>query len=224
MHIYFNGDSNMAGAEIESGKPTIASTISRRLRANKTINHAFTGASNDYIYRTTMEYLQNNTPDFVVIGVTEMGRGEWLVPWYGELQYMQVNNLEMVDDSMIDGSGLRNRYNHWKEFQQTTKPFHESQAWYWHEKYYNLHTMLQWMKIPHIFFHAFHTFRIYSKAYQLDWHGSFVEPYTIGETYIKWCGKNGYKEITPGQHHYDSDAQRAWADRLLSHATREGIL
>ena len=100
MHLYFNGDSNMSGEEIVEGD-TISSKVSERLGATKIVNHALSGASNDYIYRTTTEYLTLNTPDFVLIGVTEMGRGEWLLPWNDGLEYIDIrkdiNNKEDVN-------------------------------------------------------------------------------------------------------------------------------
>lgn len=223
MHLYFNGDSNMSGEEIVEGD-TISSKVSERLGATKIVNHALSGASNDYIYRTTMEYLTLNTPDFVLIGVTEMGRGEWLLPWNDGLEYIQLNNIGVGKLEIIKEMGLENRFEHWKEYQKISKPYHESQAWYWHEKYYNLHKLLQYKGIKHLFFHAFHTFRVYDKKYQLDWEGSFYEPYTIGSTYIKWCEKNGYKEMTPGFHHYESSAQAAWAEKMIEHAQINGVL
>ena len=214
MKILINGDSNMSGEELEDRGLSIGSQLCQILGGEE-INLALTGASNDRIYDTTLEYINKNpAPNLIVIGWSEMCRVQWFLTDQGP-EFVEINNL---------GVGRReyppeydDRLKHWFTVADNTD-YRNALSYYWHERIYNLHKLLEFRKIPHIFFHAFHNFKI---QHQLNWSNRFMEPYhwcytnNIGYlSYTQWSAHNGYKEITPGWYHYEPVAQRAWAERL----------
>jgi len=71
MKLYTNGDSFTYGAELEDRAQAWPYLVS-----SNAVNDAQPGASNDYIVRTTVEYLEQNTPDLVIIGWTTPDRLE----------------------------------------------------------------------------------------------------------------------------------------------------
>ena len=59
MRILYNGDSNMAGSELESTDLGMANKLSQLLNARHVINLATDGASNDLVYDSTLKFLEN---------------------------------------------------------------------------------------------------------------------------------------------------------------------
>ena len=208
MKILFNGDSNVAGEELVDRSKSMAGIIAQHYNA-ESINLALSGASNERIYNTTIEYLANNpAPDLVVIGWSEHGREQW----YYNGQFHEVNNLG-VGSSLPDQ--LKRRYQFWKHHIQTDPEWFKVMSMYWHNKIYNLHTMLQEKKIPHYFFNAFFAFP-HPTNQQLDWQGQFFCPYHQNMCYVNWCVEHGFEEITPGWQHFNEDAHLKWGERLIS--------
>ena len=220
MNILLNGDSNMSGEELRNKEDSIGSQLCKMLNGTET-NLALSGASNDYIYDSTIEYLKTNTPDLIVIGWTEMARVQWYLETEGEGAFWEINNLRVGRPVPPEYQG---RYDHWCKWMQKTEYYHNTMSFYWHEKIYNLHSILRYKKIPHVFFNAFHSFKIYEPQWQLAWHNSFIGPYDWPSTYVNWCTDQGYKEITPGFHHYEPAGQRAWAERIYNHIIDNKII
>lgn len=195
-------------------------------------NHAFGGASNDRIYDTTMEWLFDRStrkiqlkqrPSLVVIGWTQVNRIQWfLVDQWDSGEFWEINNIGV-------GIPLPDQYQARYDFWQTH--IHKDGHWrvvmsnYWHNKIYNLHSMLDYFAIPHLFFNAFDPFSTENLLPdQRQWDGCFMTPYDDTDAYIPWCFRNGYQEITPGWHHFREDAQAAWAERMCSHIKEHRIL
>lgn len=211
MKILINGDSNMCGEELDDRSMGIGSQLCQIL-GGKEINLAISGSSNDRIYDSTLEYIYKNpAPDLIVIGWSEMARVQWFMTDVEPVGFVEINNL---------GVGRReyppeyeNRLRHWHAVADNLDN-RAALSYYWHERIYNLHKLLEHRKIPHVFFHAFHDFKIHYTQNQLDWSNRFMEPYHWDNTYTHWCANNGYKEITPGWYHYEPAGQRAWSERL----------
>lgn len=214
MKILFNGDSNMCGEELEDRSLGIAPQLCRLLQSQGE-NLSLTGASNDRIYDTTMNYVKNNpAPDLIVIGWSEHARVQWFMTDQGGPEWIEINNLSV--GSREPPAEYRMRLQHWY---QTADNFdyRVGLSHYWHQKIYNLHKYLQYLKIPHVFFNAFHDFRVENPEFQLDWSNNFVNPYSVHNTYVNWCDQQGHKQITPGWYHYGPAAQLAWAEKLHAH-------
>lgn len=92
MLIYFNGDSNVAGAELDDpDNESMAAVISQHFNADRVVD-ALNGASNDRIYDTTLRYIENNAaPDLVIIGWSE----HWREQWYLDGEFHEVNHIEV---------------------------------------------------------------------------------------------------------------------------------
>ena len=76
MHILFNGDSNLSGEELEDPASNMSNEIARHFNATST-NLSLSGAGNDYIYDTTIDYLKNNpnyTKGHMPVNVASFGQ------------------------------------------------------------------------------------------------------------------------------------------------------
>jgi len=207
MKILFNGDSNMAGEELEDQSKSMSGIIANHFDA-ESVNLSLSGASNERIYNTTMAYLEKNpTPDLVVIGWSEHGREQW----YLNGEFHEVNNLG-VGSNLPDQ--LRRRYQFWKNYIQRDEHWFRVMGLYWHNKIFNLHTMLLEKNIPHYFFNVFFAFP-HTEKEKLDWKNHFFRPYSQNMCYVTWCLENGFEEITPGWQHFDESAHAAWAQEIL---------
>lgn len=213
----FNGDSNVAGCELENpSKESMAAVISQHYDA-KCVNLSIDGASNDRIYDSTVEYLRTNSPpDFIMIGWTEHGREQW----YLNGKMHEINQLDVGERVPEE---YRRRYQFWKNNIKIDSDWHRVLGFYWHNKIYNLHIMLREKNIAHYFFNAFFAFHIPVEQH-LDWHNNFYRPYWQNCTYVNWCIENDFKEITPGWLHFNADAHKSWAEELISIMTQDHIL
>jgi hypothetical protein len=210
MHILFNGDSNMSGEELEDPSLGMASVIASHFDATF-VNLAVSGASNDLIYNSTLEYLDKNPkPDLVVIGWTEHGREQW----YFDGKFHEINQLDV---GQRVPEQFRRRYQFWKNHIQKEGEWHRVMGYYWHNKIYNLHLILQERKIIHLFFNAFNAFQIEKESEWLPWNHTFFRPYHQNLCYVNWCNERGYKEITPGWQHYDQNAHTAWGETMIDY-------
>lgn len=229
--IYFNGDSNVAGSELTDPDLGMTGCLARRLGLPYT-NHAFGGASNDRIYDTTMEALFDRTtqkiklkqrPNLVVIGWTQVNRIQWfLIDQWQSGEFWEINNIG-VGIPLPDE--FQTRYDFWRKHIDKDGHWRLVMNNYWHNKIYNLHSILQYFSVPHLFFNAFDPFNTENLLPdQQQWHGCFMSPYDDSRAYIPWCFRNDYQEITPGWHHFREDAQSAWADEMLTHIKQNQIV
>ena len=214
MHILFNGDSNMNGEELSDRSRSMAGAMTTLLGATAT-NLAVSGASNDLIYNSTLDYLQNHpAPDLIVIGWTEHGREQW----YFDGKFHEINQLDV---GQRIPEQFRRRYQFWKNHIQKEGEWHRVMGYYWQNKIYNLHLMLKEKNIPHLFFNAFNAFQVANPAEQLDWDNNFFHPYHQNLCYINYCIEHEFEEITPGWQHYTEPAHESWANTLVNYMKQQ---
>ena len=175
---------------------------------------AESGSSNARILRTTYEYLENNRPDFVVIGWATWEREEWL----HEGKYYQITGSGYAE---LPTPELVEKYKYWVT-QQLVPDVMNHKAIYIHRDIRNLHLKLQELGIPHLFFNTFSSFQNFKNLHyllpdseMLDWSGSYVEPYKDELTYYHWLKARNYQTVAPGSHHYGPAGHEAWANLLF---------
>lgn len=221
----------MAGTELTNPDLGMTGCLARKLDMPYE-NQAFGGASNDRIYDTTMEALFDRSsgrpqlrwrPDLVVIGWTQFSRVQWfLVDQWDQGDFWEVNNLGV---GMPVPEQYQSRYEFWKTDIRYDAHWDAVLGKYWHNKIFNLHCMLDYFKIPHLFFNAFQCFLTHGLTLdQQQWNGSFMSPYNDDLCYVPWCFRQGYQEITPGWNHFQEDAHSEWADVIDQHLKHHHIL
>lgn len=218
----------MCGAELNDKSLSVNSQLCRLLGGAKEINIALTGCSNDRIYDTTMEYINNNpAPDFVIIGWSDMMRVQWFLTEQAEQEpgFREVNCMGVYVGPDRIPVQYENRLAHWKLISEISNT-RTALGYYWHERIYNLHKYLEYKNIPHVFFHAFEPFNVYQNEtkYKLDWNNQFMTPYYPDISYVHWCHAQGYKEITPGWCHYEPAGQLAWATKVYNYIIQHKLL
>lgn len=221
MKILFNGDSNMCGEELDDRSLGIAPQLCNLL-GGQGVNLSLSGSSNDRIYESTLDYIKNNSaPDLVVIGWSEYARVQWFLTDQGYPEWLEINNLGI--GKREPPAEYNQRLEHWHQTANNLE-YRTGMTLYWHERIYNLHKYLEHLKIPHVFFHAFHDFKVHQFQYHLDWDNKFMDPYNWDNTYVHWCAQQGYKEITPGWYHYEPAGQLAWAEKLHAYIKAHNIV
>lgn len=224
MILYVNGDSHSAGAEAvvpycfaeddylyrglgrrphpDNERASYGCLIANHLNA---ILHcdAESASSNSRIIRTTRDYLQEYTPDIIIIGWSTWEREEWLL----NDTYWQVNAGGISHDWPNE---IKERY---KKYVVSINWQHcEQKA---HDEIYAFHQELKNQNIKHLFFNCYSDF---VNQPMLDWDDCYVEPYDPDMTYWKWLTNNGFK--SNASYHFRADAHEKWAEFLLPHLTR----
>jgi hypothetical protein len=242
--LYANGDSHTAGAELvhnfdgrlvvfkedDSSYWPLAGTAEGRaphpeclklsygqLLANKMgydfVCDAQSGSSNARILRTTYDYLENNRPNFVVIGWASWEREEW---WHEGKAYQITGSgyAELPTKELVE------QYKYWVT-QQLVPDVMNHKAVNTHLEFFKLHTKLQELGIPHLFFNTFGSFQnlkhlkyLLPESQEREWDDSYVDPYTDAMTYYHWLKARNYQTVAPGSHHYGPAGHEAWADLL----------
>jgi len=209
MVIYVNGDSNTAGAELDKTAKNFCELVAEKYNV-KLVNQAISGASNDYILRTSCEFIEQFNPKLVIIGWTTWEREEWL---YNN-QYVQIN----ASCNFLD-SDLKQRYKDWVLANTQDKMILKGQEW--HRKIYQFHNQLNSLDIPHIFFHSYFSFFV-DKDNEQDWNTNFISPYNHEASYF-WTLKNqGY--IPTKSLHFGADGHAAWAKLLIDYIDKNAYL
>lgn len=236
MLIYFNGDSNTAGTELED--PAVqgfAGKLAKKLGASKIINHAIPGASNDKILRTTEAYLRDcanekQYPDLIVIGWSEPGR----VDWYYNGEYNSLNRLDVMISQNVKTDV--NRYNYWQMYQGHNFDYNYQMCKYYNTRIHNLHLELTDLNIPHVFFNALVSLTNntdknkmmlspqHGPFWELDWNDCYRWPYDGGHAMCDYAIKGGHTELTPGQRHYGELFQEEWAQILFDYIGQKKII
>jgi len=235
MVLYANGCSHTAAAEavveasfaVDDGKNGIdrrphplnlaaswcthlARDLSRTL-----VCDAESASSNDRIIRTTREWIANN-PDklsntFMVIQWTTWEREEWLHQgtWY------------QVNSSGVDWvpTELQQRYKQFVIDVDWTK-----KTWEWHQKIWALHTELQDLKIPHLFYNAYSTFDgiIARRHTEALWGTSYLDPYSDQHSYNAILQQNGH--VPTKWYHFDAKGHCFWAQYLLQYIKQNNLV
>ena len=216
MLIYFNGDSNTSGMELDDpSTQSFSAHLSRKLNANY-INHSVPGGSNEMIFRTTYQYLdqckqQNTRPDLIIIGWTESCREDWFV----DGKYMSIDSLGI--NRPVDSEARYQDY-----FRRTRNMNYRHHVFqFYNAKIFDFHLELQNLGIPHLFFNAIECFNRWEHSddlvHRFDWGKNFYHPYNQEFAMRHYAIARDYEEITPGWHHFKENFQIVWADLLHEH-------
>ena len=223
MILYVNGDSHSAGAEAvndycfaeddpfyhalgriphpDNERVSYGCNIANELFA---VLHcdAESASSNSRIIRTTREYLETITPDFVIIGWSTWEREEWL----HDGVYWQINAGGIGQDWP---DPVKEQYRdyvvnlNWSERTRSA-----------HQQIHAFHTELLDLGIPHLFFNTYNDFHT---EQPVNWHDSYIDPYNPDMTYWKWLTDQGFQSNS--SFHFRADAHRKWAEFLLPRLT-----
>jgi hypothetical protein len=172
---------------------------------------AESAASNDRIIRTTRDWIANNPEQlnnvFMVLQWTTWEREEWLHEgtWY----QVNASGADQVPE----------------ELQQRYKQFVIGVNWEiktreCHKKIWTLHTELQSLNIPHLFYSSFSTFSgIYNRH---DWGVSYLEPYNQSGSYAAILQQNGHTHTK--WYHFDAKGHCFWAQNLLQYIKQNNLV
>ena len=220
MILYVNGVSHCAGAEAVNShafaeddplyynlgrRPhpdnerasygcSLANTVGAILHCD-----AESASSNDRIIRTTYNYLQEHTPDLIIIGWGTWEREEWL--YKGTYYQVTASGTDSVPDE------LKQRYKEWVSTRILDSELSDQAQ----IKIWQLHETLDSKHIPHVFFNTFSC--LHSQDHK-DWNGSYLAPYDQTQTYHDWCIAQGFKPNSG--YHFGPNAHDAWAIRLTN--------
>ena len=231
MILYANGCSHTAAAEavvpdafaVDNGREGIdrrphpanlaaswCSLLAQHLGMDL-ICDAESASSNDRIARTTREWISSN-PDqlrrvFMVIQWTTWEREEWLHrdTWY------QVNSSGQ-DWVPRD---LQQRYKRFVVDVDWTVKTQEC-----HEKIWALHTELQSLNIPHLFYSGNNTFSDVQN--QHIWGNSYMYPYNRQGSYNAILQQNGH--VPTKGYHFDAKGHCFWAQYLLQYIKQNNLV
>jgi hypothetical protein len=208
MKLYVTGDSHSMGYDAGGPNFSYGRHIADAL-GWEFVCDAVSSCSNSSIIKRTEDYLEQQTPDFIVIGWSTWERETW-IGQDGKSYHVTSSGL---DDLPTD---LHERYKNWvidackDEIQKQKENSNHDIIWAYHQKLKN-------QNIPHLFFNCYSYF-FYTVAYnkpKYSWGDSYIDPYNQDMTYYFWLEQHGYKPAVPKFFHYGADAHQAWADFLL---------
>ena len=226
MILYVNGDSHSAGAEAvnthsfamddpkyktlgrsphpDNLKVSYGALLANKLNATLVCD-AESGSSNQRIIRTTNAYLEQNTPDLIIIGWATWEREEWLIgnTYYQFSAYM--NTLEFPSE-------VKEMYKQWVVGREQIHIYCRQ----WQKDIWDFHQHLTDKNIPHLFFNTYCDLIVND---HLDWNGSYVHPYSPDFTLYQWLCSNNFKPVRKESHHHNADAHQAWANFLFPYLT-----
>ena len=231
MNIYFNGDSYVAGSELEDpATQGFAAKLANKLDATF-INQAVGGSSNSLIIRKVDKFLNDcertgNYPDLIVIGWSEAWREDWFI----DNSYVSVAGTgpDYVHHNPI-------AYQYWNKSMNQNQDYQHQMCKFYNRVIYNLSQHLDQLKIPHLFFNAIVPLNI-TEIYdpnslqddpllKLSWGNNFFYPYDQEiMTWRGWAIANNHREITPGKFHYDELAHTGWADVIYNYIKEKNIV
>lgn len=234
MKIFFNGDSNTQGSELYYARQdAYPYKLAELLNAEIVDNPALGGASNDRIIRTTEEYLRecektNDYPDLIVIGWSEPNRTDWFVN--GKYESLYSEDFPPIHSHKINDERAKYFSTDWRhasiEYVMTQ---------YHHEKIYNLHQHLDYLKIPHLFFNAVNSFNTLIdwhkplegelhryEFFKHEWNNCFWKPYEKVGSFLEWGKENGYEKTQ--YHHLKEDAHDHFAKVLCDYIKDKSLL
>lgn len=208
MILYLNGDSHSYGINLED-HCKFGNIVAEKFSMNL-INQSKIGASNNYIVRTTKEYLKSNSPELIIIGWSSWEREEW----FYQDQYFNVNS----SGHDVLPPELETEYKNWVTTQTNETLNKKSQIW--HDTIYEFHRELKKEKIAHVFFNCMYDF--FAVTNRSDWNHNHVGPYDNNQSFY-WHLKN--QGFTSDQwYHYGADANLSWASFLINHIQKHDII
>jgi hypothetical protein len=224
--LYVNGDSHSAGAEalntfcFAEDDPKYADLKRKPHPDNLTVSYgqqlanlysaelvcdAESGSSNTRILRTTYDYLENNTPDLIIIGWATWEREEVEVD--GVVYQFSAG---LITDPYP--KKVKELYKKWVVDRHQVQKYSDLAQ----HNIWNLHQYLIDKNIKHVFFN---TFSGLTPNNQLDWDGCYLQPYEHTQTYFKLLTAWGHKPVRLGSYHLGPDAHQRWAEMLHNYLT-----
>ena len=232
MILYVNGDSHSAGAEAvnsfafanedkkyrDLGKiphpDNLKASYGQLIADNlgyQLICDAESGASNTRILRTTYSYLENNTPDLIIIGWATWERSEWV---FGDTYYQF--------SAGMNSAGLPKEIGEIYKQWVVDRDRPDIYCKYWQQRIWQLHQDLIAKQIPHLFFNTYSNLLTFkegavpcgSEVEALDWGFNYIDPYNQNNTYFSWLASQGLKTVDLTSFHYGAPAHKIWADHL----------
>jgi len=214
--LYVNGDSHSAGLAAGGPHYSYGNHIAKTLNM-EFVCDAVAGCSNDSIIDRTNKYLEQHTPDLMIIGWSTWERETW--EYEGNTYNVTASGTDTVHPALVD------RYKQWvidscdSKFQQQKEEINYKKIW-------DLHTQLKEKNIKHVFFNCYSYF-FYTTAFnkpRADWGINYINPYEKCGTYYFWLEKEGYVPAVPKFYHYGADAHKAWADFLIDYIKNNDIV
>jgi len=212
MILYVNGDSHSLGQDAGGPAYSYGQYLARDL-GYEFVCDAVSACDNGSIIRRTYQYLEKNSPDFVVIGWSTWEREEWQ---YNNETYFVTSSGHDVLPKL-----LQSKYKQWvidslePERQRQKENINYDRIW-------DLHVALGQRNIPHLFFNCYSYFKhrltydenTYGKRF--DFGPYYIDPYSQDSTYYFWCKNKNFELFDPKWHHFKTDAHQAWANFLLT--------
>jgi hypothetical protein len=164
---------------------------------------AESASSNSRIIRTTKKYLEDLTPDAIIIGWSTWEREEW----YHDGIWWQVNAGGVGHDWP---DPIKERY---KNYILNLDWIGATQKA--HNEIHHFHNELTDRKIPHLFFNTYSNF---SGQDPKEWNDCYINPYDPAMTYWQWLTDHGFQSRPT--YHFGADAHRKWAEFLLLYLTK----
>lgn len=224
MILYVNGDSNSAGAELNNsfafanddpqykhlGRSAHPGNIPQTFgfKLSKILNCGFhcdaeSASSNTRIMRTTVDFLNTNPSDpIVLIGWATWEREEWDIN--GVKYQVTAGGSDTVPEE------YKSQYRSWVANQ--TNPEMDRKADSWHWKINEFHQQLKDANIKHLFFNSYSWFK-HPEAEQLTWGDNYHMPYSRPDTFYQYL-VNSKHQPTEGYHH-GVEAHTEWSQILL---------
>ena len=226
LRVYLNGDSQTIGTDLPIDVPTdgtayasYAVHLCSLLGGTCIANPAVGGASNERILRTTNQMLddcerntwaRNPYPDFIVIGWTEWSRYDWFYNGKYRSMHAAQDGLS-IEETALEKNHPRAEWKKWiLSDARLTGTAHVA---FYYNQMMNLHSRLEYLKIPHLFLNAHAGFydeygvehRGNHMAVDLfegfDWQNCFWNVFERQDaSFTSWAGKRGYKDV-PGWHY-----------------------
>jgi hypothetical protein len=172
---------------------------------------AESASSNDRIIRTTKEWIANNSDKlgntFMAIQWTTWEREEWLHngTWY----QVNASGADWVPAT------LQQRYRQFVIDVDWTIKTQEC-----HEKIWTLHTELQSLNIPHLFYNGHSTFSDVQNQY--NWGDNYITPYNKQGSYNAILQQNGH--VPTKWYHFDAKGHCFWAKYVLQYIKQHNLV
>ena len=214
MILYVNGDSHSEGHDAVVKGPNLEHSYGKLLADQLKytfICDAVSGCSNDSIINRTLDFLNHNNTDFVIIGWSTWERETWY--WDKKPYNFTSSGTDLVHPMLQD------LYKEWVSQSVTEVNLRQKEKEN-HIKIYLFHKLLENKKIPHLFFNCYSHF-FFNQKYnepKYNWgkyRQNYLDPYNQNMTYYFWLQQQGFKPSNPKYFHYGADAHRAWAEFLL---------
>ena len=235
-HIFINGCSHTAGSEIEGSalgdteynrEHCFGAQLARRLGVDYT-NNALPGGSNDYIFRTTNFWIQDNIElakqSLFLINWTGAARAEYFHNGVDDNNWFWMQ-IPFVPDENV--GHLHPNYFSYVDKQDSANAKAVSRHLFMSETHWeinrymnilNLQSMLKVHDIPYIFKNSL---EFCSKNTRFQYYSSRIDTRNYkgyndqSESFFEHCLDAGFSIKGQALHHHKIEAHTYWADKLF---------